>query len=180
MAMGSDDLSSWLARQIEERSWSARELARRADVSHTPVVRAVSGQSVPSPEICIAVARALEVPPEVVLRMAGHLPAVPAEVEDEREVIGLYRRLDGPVRRSILETMRSLLGLRWGRPAMAEERTDYGPEPHTLNERLAYQVAQELETMHPDDREAVLRLMERLQGDRRGALRPDGAPVSPE
>ena len=108
--------------------------------------------------------------------MAGHLPSVAPEVEDEREVIGLYRQLAKPVRRSMLETMRSLLGLRLPRPAVAEERTDYEPEPHTLSEHLAARLTRELAQMGADDQELVLELMERLRGDRRGAMRPDESP----
>jgi len=110
--------------------------------------------------------------------MAGLLPSLPPEVEDEREVIGLYRRLDGPVRRSMVETMRSLLGIRVPRPAVAEERTEY--EPQTVSERLDARLTQELAQLHPGDQKLVLELMERLRGDRRGAMRPDETPVSSE
>jgi hypothetical protein len=112
--------------------------------------------------------------------MAGHLPAIPVEVEDERQVIGLYRRLDAPVRRSMLETMRSLLGLRLPRPAVAEERSGYDSEPHTSSEQLNAWMTQELAQLHPDDQELVRQLMERLRGDRRGAMQPGETPVSSE
>lgn len=70
--MTSDELASWLSEQLNQRGWSARELARRAGVSHTAVVRAANGQSVPGWQICLKLAQALGVPDDIVLDLAGY------------------------------------------------------------------------------------------------------------
>lgn len=171
--------NEWLLGKIRESSLSNSEIGRRGGISHARISQVLAGEA-PGVDFCKAIARGLQLPPEEVLRMAGHLPAVPPEVEDEREMIGLYRRLDAPVRRSMLETMRSLLGLRLPRVAVAEERSEYDPEPHTLSEHLDARLSRELAQLHPDDAELMLNLMERLRGDRRGVTQPRESSVSSE
>jgi len=167
--------SEWLLGKIRESGLSNSEIARRGGTSHARISQVLAGDA-PGVDFCNAIARGLQVPPEEVLRKAGHLPAVPAEVEDEREVIGLYRRLEQPVRRSMVETMRSLLGLRVPRRTMPEEQVDDDPAPQTLSEHLAARMDRELARMHPDNAELVLELMERLRGDRRGAMETRESP----
>jgi transcriptional regulator with XRE-family HTH domain len=174
----SNDFLTWIIQESNKRGWQNSDLARHADISETTISRTLREERGPTLEFCRGIAQAFGMPAETILRMAGLLPSLPPEVEDEREVIGLYRRLDGPVRRSMVETMRSLLGIRVPRPAVAEERTEY--EPQTVSERLDARLTQELAQLHPGDQKLVLELMERLRGDRRGAMRPDETPVSSE
>lgn len=169
--------SEWLGERINESGLNYSEVARRGGTSHARISQVIGGAT-PGVGFCIAIARGLQIPREDVFRVAGMLPSLPPEVEEEREVIDLFRRLNAPVRRSMLETMRNLLGLRMPRAAMAEERTDYNPEPRTLSEYQAARLTRNMAQMHPDDAELVLELMERLRGDRRGAMRPDETPVS--
>lgn len=50
------------------------ELARRAGLAPTTVIDVVNGKANPGTRFCSGVARALKVPADHVLRMAGHLP----------------------------------------------------------------------------------------------------------
>jgi transcriptional regulator with XRE-family HTH domain len=93
MDMKSNSLSSWLAKQLEDRGWSARELARRAGVSHTAIVRAVNGQTRPKAEVCISIAEALSEDPISILRTAGFLHRLPPQVRQEQELQDLIRAL---------------------------------------------------------------------------------------
>ncbi|MGD8499775.1 MAG: helix-turn-helix transcriptional regulator [Phycisphaerales bacterium] len=102
-------MTTWLAMQIEEKGWTIRELGRRAGVSHTAVAKAVSGETVPSADTCINLARALGVQPEWVLRLAGRLPPLPPQVANERELLHLYRNLNAPERMFILNALRGVV-----------------------------------------------------------------------
>ena len=72
-----NDLIPWILRELQERGWSQAELARRSGISAAGVSQILSEQRLPTPDFCIAIARALRIPPEDVLRRAGILPAVP-------------------------------------------------------------------------------------------------------
>lgn len=69
-------MSSWLTSEMERRGWSNSELARRADVTHTSISRAING-STPGLDVCTGIAHAFRMPPEQVLRLAGLLPPLP-------------------------------------------------------------------------------------------------------
>lgn len=70
-------LALWLSDELNNRGWSIRELGRRAGVSHTTVASVLSEQRSPTADFCVAVSKALNVPAESVLRMAGILPPLP-------------------------------------------------------------------------------------------------------
>jgi len=76
-----DSFVTWLIDELEDRGWSQRELARRSGLSATTVSQILTGQRDISPDVCLDFARALRLPPEDMLRRAGHLP--PARDEDD-------------------------------------------------------------------------------------------------
>lgn len=92
LSLMSDNFVPWLITELEDRDWSQRELARRADLSQTTVSLVIAQERLPSPEFCIAVAYALRIPPEDVLRRAGHLPAVPDNDALDRQAVFLIHR----------------------------------------------------------------------------------------
>jgi len=170
------ELSDFLNKTIEDRGWYKRELARRAGLSSGQVTDVLNDRTNPGCDFCISVARALHVPPEDLLRMAGILPSLPPAVASEREATTLYRRLPEQIRDVILATMRNLLGLT-PRPAAyaVNESGQAYDQPQTASERLAYQIAQGMEDMPPEDQQELLDFMERLQ--RRGAGERHNAPM---
>lgn len=68
--MGMAEFSKWLRRKMEERDISQAELARRSGVSPSQVSKIYNGTSFLSVDACSAIARALELPPELVFRAA--------------------------------------------------------------------------------------------------------------
>ena len=76
-----DEFIHWLDSEMKRRGWSQRELGRRAGISQTTVSLVIAGVRVATPEFCLVVARAFEMPGDDVLRRAGHLPA-PLDPED--------------------------------------------------------------------------------------------------
>ncbi len=67
------DFAEWLLSMIEGRGWSQNELGRRAGLSNATVSRVISGVRGPGPQFCQDVARALQVPEEIVFERAGLL-----------------------------------------------------------------------------------------------------------
>jgi transcriptional regulator with XRE-family HTH domain len=161
-------LTEWIVQQLKERGWRQADLAQASGLTNATLSRILSGSRRAGPEACAAIATALDVLPEQVFRLAGLLPPVANTVEEEEEALGLFRRLDGPMRRVALGILRALGRLHAPGPA--------GQPALTLSERLAREIARDLETMPPQDQQRVLDLMRRL----RGAERADGVPVEPK
>jgi transcriptional regulator with XRE-family HTH domain len=67
--------TDWIESQLRSRGWNPAELARRSGITPPQVSRVLSGARGPGPEFCLGVARAFQMPPEDVYRMAGLLPA---------------------------------------------------------------------------------------------------------
>jgi transcriptional regulator with XRE-family HTH domain len=93
-------LSEWLAKEMQTRGLSMRELARKADISHTTVADVISGQRSPTCEFCLAIARALDERPERILYLASYLPSEPSIADlditpVELQILNLVREVEG-------------------------------------------------------------------------------------
>jgi transcriptional regulator with XRE-family HTH domain len=64
----------WLTNELEKRTWSMRELARRASISHSWVADIVSGVKPPSWDFCAAIAKPLRYTPVQIFVVAGLVP----------------------------------------------------------------------------------------------------------
>jgi transcriptional regulator with XRE-family HTH domain len=159
------EIGDWLGQQLQERGWSSSELARRAGVSQSSVSNVLTGKQIPGLEFCKGVAQALDVRTEELLQRAGHLPPMPEPVVEEREALRLLRGLNGPMRGVALSLLRALDG-----------SADAAPRPRSLTERLAFEIAADLESMPVDDQRRVFDLMKRLRGDR-GAGETEHVPL---
>jgi transcriptional regulator with XRE-family HTH domain len=158
-------LAQWIVQELEQRSWRAADLAHRSGITEATLSRILSGKRKAGPEVCAALADAFQAPAEQVFRIAGLLPSVPDTVEQEDEALGLFRRLDAPMRQIALGILRTL-----------DRQQPAADSPRTLSERLAQQIARELEAMPPQDQQRVLELMRRL----RGAEQVGAIPVEPQ
>ena len=101
-------LSTWLNEEIRTRGWSERELARRAELSHTAVNNALTGQFRTRLDTYKGIARAFGMPLDEVLRCAGELPPRARPVEEEEEMIDLFRSLPRVKREAALHMIRGL------------------------------------------------------------------------
>jgi transcriptional regulator with XRE-family HTH domain len=154
-------------------------LARRAGISQSSVSNVLTGKQVPGLEFCKGAARALGMRTEELLSLAGHLPPLPAPVVEEREALRLLRGLSEPMRGVALSLLRALDRSGQaapGREAGSVEAGEPEPKPRSLTERLALEIAQDLETMPQDDQRRVFDLMKRLRGDR-GAGETEHVPL---
>lgn len=74
----------WLQKEIESRGISQRELARMAGLGNATVARILNETRNPGIDFCQAIAYALRMPVEDVLRQAGIIESIP---ENEAGII---------------------------------------------------------------------------------------------
>ena len=106
-----DELGTWLASEIKHRGWSMSELGRRAGYSQSQISNVVNGVANPSADFVIAVADALEQPPETLLRLSGHLPRIPPPTDLDIRVARAFRNLDEGHKAAVAHIVLSLDGV---------------------------------------------------------------------
>lgn len=103
------DFVTWLNNELNKRGWSNSELHRRSGMATSTISMVLGGQKKPGWEFCLAIATALNEPPEKIFRIAGLLPALPSS-EDEtlRESIDILKSLSPQQRKEVLRYLRFL------------------------------------------------------------------------
>jgi transcriptional regulator with XRE-family HTH domain len=99
---------NWLIEEMKKRGWNNSELARRAGVVPSTVSMVLSEQQRPGLEFCTGVAQALNMPPDKILRLAGLLPPLPPSVEEEQELISIFRSVPANARIIVMQMLRGL------------------------------------------------------------------------
>lgn len=162
---GMKDFVTWLTRELNERGWTNSELARRAELVPSTISMVISGRTNPGWEFCLGVARAFGFPPETVLRRAGLLPAVPARVQGEQEMLGIFRLLSENQRQMILSMLRALAPRRGfvlatdvtARSATAEESVEYA-----VSREIEAELLEQFRRLPPRDQERILADVENI------------------
>lgn len=67
------DFSDWLQKELEKREWTQTELAKRSGVTTGQISRITNGTRQPGPDLCIAIAKGLNIPREELFRARGWL-----------------------------------------------------------------------------------------------------------
>ncbi len=101
-----DQLADWLSSRIREQGWSLREAARRSGLSPTLVSDVVAGRVSPGFDFCVAMARALDLPAEDLLRRAGLLPEPPGFSPLAGEILELFAKLSAEDQQELIEIAR--------------------------------------------------------------------------
>jgi transcriptional regulator with XRE-family HTH domain len=133
---------NWLNKELDIRGWGYNELARRAGLSSGGVSHVMTGRQNPGYEFCIKVARAMGERPEHILRLAGLLPSLPPEVEEEQEAIQILRELSPQARTAALSMLRGLGGR--------------AQSVSTTRSELEQQIMIEVAELSDDDRQEIL------------------------
>lgn len=85
-----DRFVEFLLRELQVRDWTQADLARKAGLSRMAVSAVIAGKRDPGPDLCNAIAGALELPPETVFREAGLLRDLPTPRAKFEEIV-IYR-----------------------------------------------------------------------------------------
>ena len=100
-----NELETWIVSELNERSWSQRELARRSGLSHAQISNVISGNRKVTWDFCAAIAEGFGVSPLKIFTLAGKLPSVP-EAEGDltfQELAGFAKQLTSEEREELLE-----------------------------------------------------------------------------
>lgn len=97
----------WIEGQLQTRGWSERQLLRRAGLTGSILSKARTGLAI-GWDAAIAIAKALNEPPENVMRLAGLLPDKPNIAKDTEEMNFLMGQMEDYERIIILKTARSI------------------------------------------------------------------------
>jgi transcriptional regulator with XRE-family HTH domain len=103
-----EPLIEYLEKELVGRSWRPADLARAARLPDATISHILNGSRRAGPEVCNALARALNEPPERIFRLAGLLPPLPPEVEEETEAVRILRTLPPDLRAAAMRMLRSL------------------------------------------------------------------------
>lgn len=118
-----ETFGEWLTAQIKLKGWKQAELARRAHIKDATLSRIITGTRQVGPDVALSIARALDIPADKLFRRAGFLPAEAEKVEEEKDLVEIFRELRPPlVRHTVLTMLRGLAR----RPAIVEQRALYG------------------------------------------------------
>jgi len=98
--------SDWLQAEMDNRGLTQAELARLAGVTRSAINGVLTGNRGPGNDLCVAISRALKLPPELVFRKAGLLPPVPQITEYTEEILHLINKLPPEDQEEILELLR--------------------------------------------------------------------------
>lgn len=100
------DFTEWLQNELNSRGWAQIELTRRGGISSGAISKLMSGERKPGPDMCNAIATALNLPPEDVFRAAGLLPSARDDDPLIREATYLIGLLSQDRKRQVLEYIR--------------------------------------------------------------------------
>ena len=119
MVAVTDTLAVWLNEQTSHRGWTLRQVARKAGVSHTTVIKIANGvHSNPETKTVAGLAKAFGADPVEICRLAGILPPQRSvsdsraeyTVSDEVRLVQLYRELPEDERGLVMELIERLTG----------------------------------------------------------------------
>ena len=103
-----NNLSAFLNKELDERGWSQRELARRSGLSPTSISEVMSEKRGPGKRFCRAVAEALQVPPERIFQEAGIISS-PPDTPLFNELTNVAKSLSEENQRKLLEYAQFIL-----------------------------------------------------------------------
>lgn len=101
--------SEWLQKQMDDRGWTQAELARRSKTTTATISRLLSGSRNVGPDMCVSIAGALKLSPDIVYRAAGLLPDRLEDADESREIANIYTSLNDVNREDVLEFARHRL-----------------------------------------------------------------------
>jgi transcriptional regulator with XRE-family HTH domain len=122
--MRKENFIDWLEKQLREREWTQADLARNGSMNQSVISNLVNGKRNPGKDVCVAIARALHLPPEEVFRRAGLLPPKPEENAIIENIKYHATQLPKEDQQDILEY--TLL-----RQKLREDRTNHEISPRT-------------------------------------------------
>lgn len=123
LPMANVDFPQWLEEQLERKNWIQADLARASGITTAQIGRILNGARRAGPDACIAIADALNLPPDMVFRQAGLLPPKQEQPPEFEEINYILSNLPEEEREDILEYARL-------RARINERRDKYSTGPN--------------------------------------------------
>jgi len=98
-----DELKQWLANYLKRKGWSLRELAERADTTHSSLSRINTDREQVGIRILNKLAAATGTPIVNLLEMAELIPKSPEDTRDTRLLKQIYYDLDENGRKELIK-----------------------------------------------------------------------------
>lgn len=96
----------WLIEEINKRKWSQADLAKKAGVARATISNLLNEVRNPGTDLIIAIANALDYPPEFVFRKADILPPIQESTEQVEELNYLFDKFPESEKGALLKYMR--------------------------------------------------------------------------
>lgn len=122
--MTTTEFAEWLSQELRSRYWTPATLANEAGTYPATITRILSGERNPGPDVCVAIANALNYPPELVFRKAGILPNTPHREpsSETREMMALFDQLSDADQEGFLIMLRAWVREKVNRAASSHQK----------------------------------------------------------
>jgi transcriptional regulator with XRE-family HTH domain len=99
------DFVKWLEEEMAARHWRTADLATAAGLYHGTLAKVLNGDRRAGPEVCLAIAKALNIPADSVFRRAGLLPELPGTDRDPtlQETMDVMKNMTPEERLEVLQ-----------------------------------------------------------------------------
>lgn len=99
----------WLLNELKKRGWSQSELAKRAGLAPSTISNIFNANKGLGEVSLSAIAKALNVPTEIVFRAAGFLPKAHIMTEQKEEILYLFDKLSEQEKKDAIRYLRFLI-----------------------------------------------------------------------
>lgn len=99
----------WLLNELKKRGWSQSELAKRAGLAPSTISNILNANKGLGEVSLSAIAKALNVPTEIVFRAAGFLPKAHIMTEQKEEILYLFDKLSEQEKKDAIRYLRFLI-----------------------------------------------------------------------
>lgn len=124
-----DNFVVWLEERMLEKGLSQSQLAQEGGITRSAVSKLLTRQQQkPGVDMLTAIAKALNLPPELVFRKAGMLPARSIEEIDYEELKVLYSKLNDRDKNDVLDYIRMRIKRRQQIERSIRERYKFVPK----------------------------------------------------
>lgn len=110
--MAENPFAEWLKGELAAREWNQADLVRHVDVTSAAISRILSGERNAGPDVCNAIAQALQLPADLVFRKAGILPEGTHWSDEHQVLLHLFDQLSPHDQAEIVAIARLKLRLR--------------------------------------------------------------------
>lgn len=95
----------WLEEEMAARKWRPADLARAGGLYTSTLSKILNEDRQPGPDVCLSIAKAFDIPPDIVFRQAGLLPKLPGPEQDPtfQDILDVVKNMTPKERAELLD-----------------------------------------------------------------------------